>query len=139
MLLGWPLLDKYAREFDSIGDEGLLRICLCVEPGGLSTSSMLRTGGGGGLSTSSMLRTGAVWVGLGIFNVGTDLDFLGKDGWLPISSMLRTGERGVVKGEGDRAPNEFGAFGRAAALPSRRARTSLRSSSSIASIDIAWC
>ncbi len=43
-----------------------------------------------------------------------------------MSSMLRTGERGV-KGEGDRAPSELGALG--LEWPSRSARTSRRSSS----------
>ena len=54
----------------------------------------------------------------------------------PISSMLRTGERGVVKGDGERPSSEGGAFGRGW-VPSKRASTSLRSSSSIASIDMA--
>jgi len=71
MLLGWALLAACARAFESVGDEGVLNTCF-VAMGGLSTSSMLRTGfGGGGLSTSSILLTGAM------------------------SSMLRTGERGV--------------------------------------------
>lgn len=52
--------------------------------------------------------------------------------------MLRTGERGPVYGEGDLASNELGGLDLEALGPSRRASTSLRSSSSIASIDIGW-
>lgn len=53
-----------------------------------------------------------------------------------MSSMLRTGDRGVdVYGEGERPPMELGARGRARG-PSSRARTSRRSSSSMASIDM---
>jgi hypothetical protein len=56
-------------------------------------------------------------------------------GLIPISSMLRTGERGVY-GDGERAPRELGGLDRELVFPSRIASTSLRSSSSIASIDI---
>lgn len=97
----------------SIGEEGVLRTCFWL--GGESTSNMLRTGAGGGVSTSSMLLTGAM------------------------SNMDRTGDRGV-KGDGDRPPMLLGALlGRDAWGPSSSASTSLRSSSSIASIDIGWC
>jgi hypothetical protein len=42
-----------------MGKTGLLRVCFAVERGGLSTSSMLRLGGGDdGPSTSSMLSGG---------------------------------------------------------------------------------
>lgn len=132
MLLGCAVL----RELDSTGDDGLLNTFVAGMPGGLSpTSSMLRIGGVGG-PISSILRTGA--------NRGGDFLVLGNEGEAglgtedgrssPISSMLRTGERGVVKGDGDRP--KLGAFDCFDCGFSRRASTSRRSSSSIASIDI---
>jgi len=55
--------------------------------------------------------------------------------------MLRTGERGVVYGDGERAPPMLlPARGRGfVPFPSIRASTSLRSSSSMASIDMGCC
>lgn len=63
---------------------------------------------------------------------------MGDGGVSPISNMLRTGDRGVLKGEGERSANMVGAAGRAW-LPSRSASTSLRSSSNMASIDMGCC
>ncbi len=96
---------------------------------------MLRTMGGGGLSTSSMLRTGAAREVSVLANATGGLDEEeGTVGLSPISSMLRMGERGLVKGEGERPSSTLGALG--FAEPSRRARTSRRSSSSMASMDM---
>jgi hypothetical protein len=97
MLLGWALVAAWRRELDSMGDEGVLNTCF-VAGGGLSTSSMLRTGCGGGLSTSSILLTGAaradVVLVLRLFG-DTGERSVGDGGSSPISNMLRTGERGV--------------------------------------------
>ena len=98
MLLGWALLAAWARAFESVGDEGVLNTCF-VARDGLSTSSMLRTGfGGGGLSTSSILLTGAVGAhGVLVPKLLGDEEerSIGDGGSSPMSSMLRTGERGV--------------------------------------------
>jgi hypothetical protein len=98
MLLGWALVAAWRRELDSIGDEGVLNTCFVAAGGGLSTSSMLRTGCGGGLSTSSILLTGAaradVVLVLRLFG-DTGERSVGDGGSSPISNMLRTGERGV--------------------------------------------
>jgi hypothetical protein len=141
MLLGCALFTAWARECESVGDDGVLSTCF-MEGGGLSMSSMLRIGCCGVLSTSSMLLTGA-----GREEAVLVLKLMGEFGdrrvgvgrSSPMSNMLRTGERGVVYGDWERPSSELGGLGRGFAVPSKRASTSFRSSSSIASIDIAWC
>jgi hypothetical protein len=54
-----------------------------------------------------------------------------------MSNMLRTGDRGLAMGEVERPSSKLGGFWRLACWPSRSASTSRRSSSSMASIDIA--
>lgn len=96
---------------------------------------MLLTGGedvGGGVLMSSMLRIGIR--GLLGDELPTDVRLIGPS---PISSMLRTGERGFVIGDEERRLISA-AFAAALAFESASSnfRTSLRSSSSTASKDI---
>ncbi len=100
---------------ESVGDVFLLDGAVAEGP---PISSMLLCWTTGVL-ISSMLRTGACGAGL--------------RGAPPISSMLRTGDRGFVKGEGDRWPTEGALL---AACIDTRFSTSLRSSSRAASRDI---
>lgn len=87
---------------------------------------------------SSILRTGAVLGGVFLANVGEGglVEEVGGGASLPMSSMLRTGDRGdVVYGDDERPSFDGGALGLALWSPSS-ASTSSRSSSSIASIDM---
>jgi hypothetical protein len=99
---------------------------------------MLRTGAAGGVSISSMLRIGAI---RGEPVVPPFVPTLDKrlGGTSPsISNMLRTGDRGFVKGDEAR-PDVLelaDPLVRPAVGPSNKARTSLRSSSNIDSNDI---
>ena len=105
---------------------------------GVLMSSILRTAGGGE-SMSSMLRIGGLLIPPP-FVPGRD-ECLGTGG--STSSMLLTGDRGVANGEPVRAgaPVELAEplCLPPAAVLSRRAKTSLRSSSNTASIDIGLC
>ena len=103
-------------------------------------SSILRTAGGGGVSISSMLRIGGLTIPPPPLVPGRDR-CLGAGG--STSNMLLTGDRGVLKGEPVRAepPEELAEplglpF---AEVPSRIAKTSFRSSSNTASMDIGLC
>lgn len=99
---------------------------------------MLRTGAAGGVSISNILRIGAIRGELVVppFVVTLDRRLGGTSP--SMSNMLRTGDRGFVKG--DEARPEVLELAdplvRPAGGPSNKARTSLRSSSNIDSNDI---
>jgi hypothetical protein len=94
--------------------------------------------GGGGLLISSILRIGAVRGGVARPLLVPDTEAGLRMGSSSISSMLRTGDRGVTKGETALPdPVELAdPLVRPEGIPSNKAKTSLRSSSNIDSSDI---
>ena len=130
--------------FTSVGDDCALFVDAVPKEravaggGGVVISNILRIAGV--VSMSNMLRIGGLLIPPPPFVPGRD-ECLGAGG--SISNMLLTGERGVAKGDPVRAgpPAELAApLGLPlAAVPSRMAKTSFRSSSNTDSKDICLC
>jgi hypothetical protein len=101
---------------------------------------MLRTGAGAGVSISNILRIGTIRGEPETPPFVATLDERLGGASRSISNILRTGDRGFVKGDEAR-PESFEPVDpllRPAGGPSNKARTSFRSSSNIDSNDICF-